>query len=130
MSNTHKCIRCSNPIDLDNTDWCDVCDMSIFDDRMVDSKITNKIDMKTFNDLEFRQSYAGGEISRLFFDNGYGVSVVRGPFTYGGPEGLFELAILDAQTQELVFNTPITDDVIGHLTEEGVTQLMTEIQLL
>jgi hypothetical protein len=86
--------------------------------------------MKTFNDLEFRQSYAGGEISRLFFDNGYGVSVVRGPFTYGGPAGLFELAILDAQTQKLVFNTPITDDVIGHLTEEDVTQLMAEIQLL
>ena len=38
MNNIHKCIRCSNPIDLDNTDWCDVCDMSIFDDRMIKPK--------------------------------------------------------------------------------------------
>ena len=38
MNNTNRCIRCSNPIDLDNTDWCDVCDMSIFDDRMVKPK--------------------------------------------------------------------------------------------
>ncbi len=34
----HKCIRCDNPIDYDVTDWCDVCDMSIFDDRMVKPK--------------------------------------------------------------------------------------------
>jgi hypothetical protein len=34
----HRCIRCDNPIDYDNTDWCDVCDMSIFDDRMVKTK--------------------------------------------------------------------------------------------
>ena len=33
-----KCIRCSNPIDYDVTDWCGVCDMSIFDDRMVKPK--------------------------------------------------------------------------------------------
>lgn len=86
--------------------------------------------MKTFNDLEFRQSYAGGEISRLYFDNGYGVSVVRGPFSYGGSEGLFEMAVLDAKTEELVYNTSVMDDVMGHLTEEDVTALMAEIQLL
>jgi hypothetical protein len=34
----HRCIRCDNPIDYDVTDWCDVCDMSIFDDRMVKTK--------------------------------------------------------------------------------------------
>lgn len=86
--------------------------------------------MKTFNDLEFRQSPTSGEVSRLYFDNGYGVSVVRGELTYGGPEGLYELAVVDAKTEEITYHTPITDDVIGYLTEEGVTQLMTEIQLL
>lgn len=34
----HNCIRCNTPIDYDVTDWCDVCDMSIFDDRMVKPK--------------------------------------------------------------------------------------------
>jgi hypothetical protein len=38
MLTIHKCIRCSNPIDYDVTDWCGVCDMSIFDDRMVKPK--------------------------------------------------------------------------------------------
>jgi len=38
MLTIHKCIRCSNPIDYDVTDWCGVCDMSIFDDRMVKRK--------------------------------------------------------------------------------------------
>lgn len=34
----HNCVRCNTPIDYDDTDWCDVCDMSIFDDRMVKPK--------------------------------------------------------------------------------------------
>jgi len=33
--NIHDCIRCNNPINYDDTDWCDVCDMSVFDDRMI-----------------------------------------------------------------------------------------------
>jgi hypothetical protein len=33
--NVHNCIRCDNPINYDDTDWCDVCDMSVFDDRMI-----------------------------------------------------------------------------------------------
>ncbi len=86
--------------------------------------------MKGFNDLEFRQSFTSGEISRLYFDNGYGVSVVRGEHTYGGREGLYELAVVDAKTDEITYDTPITDDVIGYLTEDGVTALMAEIQLL
>mgnify|MGYP000615923802 FL=1 len=33
--NVHDCIRCDNPNNYDDTDWCDVCDMSVFDDRMI-----------------------------------------------------------------------------------------------
>ena len=36
--NVHDCVKCGNPINYDDTDWCDVCDMSIFDDRMVKPK--------------------------------------------------------------------------------------------
>jgi hypothetical protein len=36
--NVHDCVRCGNPINYDDTDWCDVCDMSVFDDRMVKPK--------------------------------------------------------------------------------------------
>lgn len=32
-SNTITCQWCKQQIDLDQTDWCDTCDKSIFDDR-------------------------------------------------------------------------------------------------
>jgi hypothetical protein len=43
---------------------------------------------------------------------------------------LYELAILDDIEGSPIYTTPITDDVIGYLTEEGVTALLAEIQLL
>lgn len=32
MDNIIKCECCQSEIDLDNTDWCDKCDRSIFDE--------------------------------------------------------------------------------------------------
>lgn len=86
--------------------------------------------MKGFNDLEFNDlPDLGGIYCRIQFENGYGVSVIKHKYSYGGPDGLYELAILDSDG-EITYDTPITDDVIGYLTEEGVTALLTEIQLL
>jgi hypothetical protein len=53
--------------------------------------------MKTFNDLEFKPHAAGmgGVMSRIQFENGFGASVVRSEYTYGGKDGLYELAVLD-----------------------------------
>ena len=86
--------------------------------------------MKTFSDLEFKTHPMGsGIISRIKFDNGYGASVVKGPHTYGGNEGLYELAVTDADDQ-LTYTTPVTNDVEGYLTEEAVTKLLEQIQNL
>lgn len=86
--------------------------------------------MKTFNDLEFKPHPMGsGIISRIKFDNGYGASVVKGPHTYGGDKGLYELAVLDSN-DELTYMTSVTDDVEGYLTEEDVTNLLIQIQNL
>lgn len=94
--------------------------------------------MKTFNDLEFKpnpsniEGYDLGVASRIFFPNGYGASVVKGPYTLGGSKGLYELAILegDENGSELCYDTPITDDVLGYLTEADVTEALKQIQEL
>ena len=87
--------------------------------------------MKTFNDLEFVPHAAGmgGVMSRIQFENGYGASVVKTDYTYGGDKGLYELAVLDSEGH-LTYSTPVTDDVIGYLRPEDVTDVMEKIQQL
>ena len=84
--------------------------------------------MKTFNDLEFNQHPIGmGVQARMEFDNGFEVSVVKGPHTYGGDKGLYELAVF--KDGELHYDNPVADgDVRGYLSEEEVSNLMLEIQ--
>ena len=63
------------------------------------------------------------------FDNGYGASVVKHNFSYGGKKGLYELAVLDKEG-DLCYDTPITEDVVGHLTMGEVDKLLVEISHL
>jgi hypothetical protein len=70
----------------------------------------------------------GGEQRRYRFDNGYEASVVRGPYTYGGPSGMYELAVM--LNGHLNYETPITDDVLGYLSEDDVQRTLAEIEAL
>ena len=69
----------------------------------------------------FRKAINGGTQVVHKFDNGYGASVIRHSFSYGNDRGLFELAVLkfipDTDDFDLDYDTPITDDVLGSLTE-------------
>jgi hypothetical protein len=89
--------------------------------------------MKTFNDLNFEQindaPFMVGKKARMSFDNGYGVSVVSHTYSYGGKDGLYEIAVLDSEG-ELTYETSVTNDVIGYLTEEEVSGVMKEVQEL
>ena len=87
--------------------------------------------MKTFNDLEFKEhpNKMGGVVARIMFENGYGASIAQTPFSYGGDEGLYELAVLDSDGH-LTYETSITDDVEGYLNKDEVTKLMEQIQNL
>jgi hypothetical protein len=87
--------------------------------------------MKTFKDLEFVEhpSHIGGVQARIQFDNGYGASVVKTPYSYGGDRGLYELAVLGIDGH-LTYDTPITNDVIGYLRDIDVTDVMEKIQQL
>ena len=89
--------------------------------------------MKKFEDLEFElindAPFMVGKKSRMHFDNGYGVSVVSHTYSYGGKRGLYEIAVLDSNG-ELTYDTPVTNDVIGYLTEKAVSKVMKEVQEL
>ncbi len=82
----------------------------------------------SFSDLNFTPRSLGGVAARLTFDNGYTASVVQGPGTYGGPEGLYELAVM--HDGRLVYDTPVTNDVAGYLTEGDVTEKLNEVACL
>lgn len=62
------------------------------------------------------------------FPSKYGASVIKSDYSYGGRDGLFELAVL--YNDELCYSTPITDDVIGYLTEDEVSALLDRIEQL
>jgi len=86
--------------------------------------------MKQFKDLQFKQHRElNGVVARITFDNGYGASVVKHEYSYGGKDGLYELAVLD-KNGELCYDTPITEDVIGYLRDIDVTDVMEKIQKL
>jgi len=95
--------------------------------------------MKVFKDLEFEKHINGdGLQSKIFFDNGYGISVIRFKLSFGrygsytNNEHEWEIAVLTGNKDEwsLSYSTDITDDVIGHLSEEEVTEIMKRIQNL
>jgi hypothetical protein len=89
--------------------------------------------MKKFEDLEFElindAPFMVGKKSRMHFDNGYGVSVVSHSYSYGSRDGLYELAVLDSN-DEITYDTTVTSDVIGYLTEEDVSNIMKQVQEL
>ena len=86
--------------------------------------------MKTFEDLEFSRDELG-EHAHMLFDNDYGVSVVRGMYTYGGNKGLYELAVIHmpkgAKVSRLCYDTPVTNDVMGHLEPQDITDVMKQV---
>jgi len=62
------------------------------------------------------------------FPNGYGASVIKHDMSYGGKRDLWELAVL--KNGELCYNTSVTSDVLGHLSDEDVEFHLKEIENL
>lgn len=87
------------------------------------------LDYKTFKDIVFEPAkYHNGVCSETFFQNGYGVSVIKHTGSYGGNHGLYELVVL--KDNDICYDTEITNDVIGHLNPESVTEIMIKVQEL
>jgi hypothetical protein len=91
---------------------------------------TNNFDTTVFEELNFQPHPAGmGQQCIVQFPNGYGASIVQGPHTYGGKDGLYEIAVFGKEG-EISYSTPITDDVLGYLSEEEVEKTLTDIKNL
>jgi len=80
-----------------------------------------------FNELKFVDMRMGQQ-AKVEFPNGYGASIVQGPYSYGNEFGLYELAVL--KDGVLCYDTPITSDVVGHLSPDDVTALLQQIEAL
>ena len=86
-----------------------------------------------FSDLNFQpHSIGNGVQAKHFFDNGYGISVVRFPGSYGYEQDLYESAVLKGTEENwhICYDTPMTSDVLGHQSEEEVEVLLYEVENL
>lgn len=106
-------------------------------------QIKEKLQIKdSFKNLKFFQHPIGnGLMSRFIFKNGYGISVVRFklpnyPTTWGNDYGSYtdnenqwEVAII-GKDGDFDYETGITEDTIGYLSEEEVSEVMRKIQEL
>lgn len=85
-----------------------------------------------FSDLEF-VSDRGGISTIAKFGNGYGLSVVKFPGTYGYSQGLYECALVEftTKTKYKLSCFPRTENaVIGFCTEETVSELLEKAENL
>jgi hypothetical protein len=85
---------------------------------------------KTFCDLEFlpHPNCPSSTQCRLHFSNGYGVSVITGEIFYTDSTHPYEMAVL--KDGGICYDTPITTDVLGYLTQDDVTKHMIAVQEL
>lgn len=91
-----------------------------------------KVNMKEYLILK-RKLHDGMTNQELYrFSNNFGASVIKGPYSYGGPEGLYELAVIryvDGWEGDftLRYDTPIGKDVVGYLTRKEVNKYLKQI---
>lgn len=71
----------------------------------------------------------GGVQTIVFFENGYGASVVQHDFSYGRDKGLFEIGVIAGDRDEwhLCYDTEITDDVLGWQNNQDVEEVLRKI---
>ena len=86
------------------------------------------------NDLDWQEHPAGfgGTQAKIFYLNGYGVSIVLDSMFYSNGIDTYEVAILEGTEDdwEITYNTPITDDVLGHLSEIDVMHILKRVKVL
>lgn len=101
-------------------------------------------ELKQFKDLVFKQHemtkdafllpsstrgvYMNAKHAKMQFENGYGISVLKGTLFYSNGIDTYEVAVLD--NNGICYNTSITNDVIGYVDADEVSNIMKQIQEL
>ena len=99
------------------------------------------LETKTKYELNFKETITDEYKKRqafYFFENGYGISIINikshnGVFwSYTKSEKEYEIAVLKREkgSSSITYETPITDDVIGHLRIKDVYKIMKKIEKL
>jgi hypothetical protein len=92
--------------------------------------------MVTFDDIEFKTHVSGDGVHGLiFFPGGYGLSVVRYRYPFGGGSYTsndiedYEVAIIKGRkgNWEICYDTKITNDVLGFQTKEDINNIIKHI---
>ena len=105
----------------------------------------NQYLISSIDEHDLSETYTDHREQRIYrFPNGLGASVVRRSYTskeypycqhgsYGYLDGLWELAVIeweDADRWHITYDTPVTEDVLGCLSEGEVDATLTRIQAL
>jgi hypothetical protein len=86
-------------------------------------------DEMVFEPVEEREIYGGWQ--KIFrFDNGYGASLIRHSFSYGDEMAVLQFYSESNTDYKLVYNTPITDDVLGGLSPSEIDEYLEDISKL
>ena len=62
---------------------------------------------------------------KVMFNNGFGASIITGQGSYSSEGHPYELAVIDKGG--IRYDTPISDDVLGHLNADEVKKILFEI---
>lgn len=78
--------------------------------------------------LYWAKNFVGNKVWKIKFPNGYTASVVSGPTAYGNASRPYEVGVI--HDGQLVYDTPVTDDVMTFLDDTGVKKVLKKIKNL
>ena len=122
-----KTIKATMPCQKNQNSWAELLSANVSnDDKVVKDFVRHPL----FKDYFIREAgvFAPETECWRFSVPGHDdmeVSVIRSSMTYGGDEGLFELAML--RNDKCVYDTCITDDVLGWLEVEDVLEVLEKV---
>lgn len=122
-----KTIKATMPCQKNQNSWAELLSANVSnDDKVVKDFVRHPL----FKDFFIREAgvFAPETECYRFSVPGHGdmeVSVIRSSMTYGGNQGLFELAML--RNDKCVYDTCITDDVLGWLEVEDVLEVLEKV---